>query len=301
VAVLLVLGAAGSGAGVLASRSPPLAPPAGPRAGAKAPDAGPAPPDRPPQQVVRAAHAPVRQPLRPPLTSKAADLASRLAKPVIFSGYDADPKMSLQEALDHLADRYDLSFDVNEAAFKADRVNDVMAHPVAAKAVPKMVNVRLDRVLRKVLERVPARSGATFLIRDDHIELTTGAAVRAELGRDDRRPLPPLVYVELDEVPLHEALRQVAAGTGYGVVLDPRVGDRSRVSVTATLPNVPVDTAVRVLADMAGLKPVRLDNVLYVTLPENAARLQAEQERPPPAPAQPKKAGGQGGTRSPAR
>ena len=64
----------------------------------------------------------------------------------------------------------------------------------------------------------------------------------------------------------------------------------------AQLNNVPTDTAVRLLANMAGLSVARLDNVLYVTTRENAAAAQADQERlnadmpaASPAPAKPAK------------
>jgi hypothetical protein len=39
------------------------------------------------------------------------------------------------------------------------------------------------------------------------------------------------------------------------------------------LKNVPLGTAVQLLADLAELKAVQLDNAWYVTTPENAARL----------------------------
>ena len=43
--------------------------------------------------------------------------------------------------------------------------------------------------------------------------------------------------------------------------------------------NVPVDTAVRVLADMADLQPAFLDNVIYVTTRENAKRLEQDSKK----------------------
>jgi hypothetical protein len=57
---------------------------------------------------------------------------------------------------------------------------------------------------------------------------------------------------------------------------DPKEGDPPRRGQPG-LHNVPVDTAVKVLADMADLGFVRLDNLLYVTSREKAARLRAEQ------------------------
>ena len=93
------------------------------------------------------------------------------------------------------------------------------------------------------------------------------------------------VEVSFDKRPLAEALEELADATGFNIVLDPRVGDKAKASLTASLKGVPLETAVRVLADMADLKPVLLDNVFYVTTRANAAVLQAEQARRDRAPA----------------
>jgi hypothetical protein len=288
--VLLALGVVGSGAGVLASRPHAPAPGGEPGAEEKAPALA-VPAKKPAEKG--AAEGGVPNPPPPqalPRAPRALELADWLDRPVKFAGVEADDKLTLQELLDNLADRYDLIFDVNEVAFRADGVKDIQAVPVAKTPIPKMMNLRMSTVLRKILSRIPSRSAATYLIRDDAIEVTTEAAVRARLGRDGRSPRLPLVYRVLDQRPLGEALVELAEHTEYTVVIDPRLGDRAKVPVTAKLPNVPLDTAVCVLADMGGLKPVRLDNVFYVTTPENADRLRAEHEREHPAPAEPKKA-----------
>lgn len=44
--------------------------------------------------------------------ARAKALCAALAKPVNFLGFEADPKRTLQETLDDLANRYDLTFDV---------------------------------------------------------------------------------------------------------------------------------------------------------------------------------------------
>ena len=54
------------------------------------------------------------------------------------------------------------------------------------------------------------------------------------------------------------------------------MGEKARRPITATFAHVPVDSAVQLLADMAGLRMVVVDNVLYVTSPENAKDLQAQ-------------------------
>jgi hypothetical protein len=209
--------------------------------------------------------------------TRRAELLDKLRTPVKFNGFEADPKMMLQEALDHLADRFDLTFDVNEAAFKAEMVEDMLAKPVAERAIPKMIDVSLDTVLRKILARVPAESGVTYVVRDDAIQLTTVAQFRAEVwGKDYQGPYLPVVELAVTNCPLQDALSDLADVGDFNIVLDARAGEAARHPVTATFKTTPVDTAARVLADMAGLKPILVENVLYVTTPENAARPERE-------------------------
>ncbi|HMF14831.1 MAG TPA: VWA domain-containing protein, partial [Gemmataceae bacterium] len=61
-------------------------------------------------------------------------LRDKLSETVNFDGFD-DPKMTLQDALEYLTDRYDLSFDVLEPAFKAAGYADksVMSEPIATQ------------------------------------------------------------------------------------------------------------------------------------------------------------------------
>jgi hypothetical protein len=202
---------------------------------------------------------------------------------VKFNGFD-DPKTTLAEALDNLAQRYDIAFEVNEKAFVLDGLNDVLRFEVAQPNPITPMDARLSAVLRKVLARVPVQSGAQFLIRKEYIEITTGSALQAELDIPAERRLLPLVWESFDGTPLPEALQVLGDDTGFNVVIDPRVADKMKTPVKATLRNVPVDTAVRLLAAMDDLQPVLLDNVFYITTPEKARRL-AEQEASTPKPA----------------
>jgi hypothetical protein len=217
-------------------------------------------------------------------------LVQKLKAPIQFRGFESDPKMTLQEALDFLADRYDVGFDIDETAFKAEKLDSVLSTPIAVQCLPKMANVRLERVLQKILARVPAQSGVTYLIRVDLIEITTLARARAEVYGDNYNgPYLPLVQASFDRCLLSEALRELADESGVGIVLDARTSEKAKTAVTARFANTPVDRAVRLLADMADLKSVLQGNSLYVTTKENADRIRAEEkeERPcqrmPPA------------------
>jgi hypothetical protein len=210
-------------------------------------------------------------------TPRSQELRGHLAAPVKFPGFD-DPNTTLTEALDALAKRYDLNFDLNEHALKEAGLKDVHKFEIASpNPVPEM-NARLETVLKKVLGRVSPR--VTFVIRDDHIEVTTREAIRREFypGRTEE-VLPPLVYTTFEGKPLAEALKELSQGSGLTVLLDGRAAKEARTPVTADLMNVPLDTAVRLLADMAGLKVVPVDAVLYVTTAENACALREEQEK----------------------
>src|SRR5262249_49807941 len=80
----------------------------------------------------------------------------KLKQSVQFKGWDADSKSTLEEALDHLRDRWDLKFDVNENAFRQDNVEQALQTHITETAIPPMIGVRLETVLCKFLSRVPA-------------------------------------------------------------------------------------------------------------------------------------------------
>jgi len=172
----------------------------------------------------------------------------------------------LKDALEYLGDRYDLTFLINLEAFKEDLSRmDMKDQPVK---LPKLTEVRLSTVLRMLLAQVDG----TYVIRTDHVEITT--LKRAGVGTF------PVIYADFDKRPLEEALQKLAKRSDLTILLDQgRVGDKGRTPVTANLKNVPLDTAVRLLADMAELKMVLIGTVIYVTTEENAEKLNAEEEK----------------------
>ena len=235
-----------------------------------------------------AADKPKPQPDPQPAARPVPTLISRLQERIDFPGID-DPETKLDEALALLTKQSSLTFDVNEAAFRNDMVEKPLDQKVGV--IPKIKNVTVERMLRRILNRIQAPSGATFLVRREAIEITTGAAQSAEVwGKvvamdavepTSRQPQLPLVQAAFDKVPLNDALKDLARQGGINIVVDVRVAEKARVPVTVRLVNTPIDTAVRLLADMADLKPFLVDNLLYVTTRENADRMEA-QARPSP-------------------
>jgi hypothetical protein len=212
----------------------------------------------------------------------AGQLIDKLAQRVEFGGFD-DPKMTLQDALEYLCDRYDIQFDVDEKAFAeaigTDNPRSVLQDMIAAMPIPKMRGAELERVLRKILFRLDVPSGATYLIQRDTILITTGRAASKEALGDSERELPPLVHRNMVKRLLKDALDEIAEQTQRTVVLDETVAEKAKDTVSAKFRNTPIETAVRVLADKVGLTMVRLDNVLYVTTHEKAQTLRDDIRR----------------------
>jgi hypothetical protein len=211
---------------------------------------------------------------KPPLS-----MIQKLNQRVDFSGID-DPRNTLSDALENLSRLYDVSFEINEQAFKMDGLMEVgRAETAQPTSIPPMKNARLDRVLHRILQRIPAPSGATYYVHNDHIEITTGTFQRVIIWGAYGGPYLPLVNLVLDKRPLEDAVRELADLSGFNIVVDARAGDKAKTPVSARFLNTPLDTALRLLTDMTELRSVHVDNVLYVTTEENAAALEARLEK----------------------
>jgi hypothetical protein len=220
-------------------------------------------------------------------------MAEKLAQRVSFAGFD-DPKTTLLEALDQLAVVHDLQFEINERAFTLEEVDNVAKTPICRDSPIPASKSPLVTILRRILLRVPARSGATWLIRRDVIEITTAAAAHWEVTRG-RGPIPaalkkgdnvlslPLVHLRPRPRPLDETLNLLAEQVSFNLVLDCRLGEKGKVKVTLDLLNTPLDTALVLLTELADLDFVRLDNVFFVTTKDRARALRARWEKHRPA------------------
>ena len=143
-----------------------------------------------------------------------------------------------------------------------------------------MVGVPLRTVLHLLLKQIRGdESHGTYLVLADRIEVTSTFHANPEKWQHQDNGLhEPKVHAEFDDEELEDALRELADSTGVSVVIDRRVKEKAHEPVTATLNEVPLATAVRMLADMAGLKVVAMHHALYVTSKENAKELEAERQ-----------------------
>jgi hypothetical protein len=192
--------------------------------------------------------------------------------------YELAVDIPLDKALDELLTQHGILYVVNEAAFGPDN-KDVLKKTMVETIDPVEGLTRAD-ILKRLIGKIPNdgdKTAPTYVLRPRHLEITTRGAMMHEFypGRLYAH-LPSLAYAAFKQTPLREALVELAHATESTVVLDPKSAEAAKTKVTAEFLGVPADAAVQVLADMAGLKLVRLETVYYVTTPENAALLRKE-------------------------
>ena len=201
--------------------------------------------------------------------------------------YGLKIQTTLDRAPEDLLGSQGVEWMVNEGAFGhtgIDKPGDILKttqiDPFEVKNLPRAA------VLKRLLSRIASTSEkgiATYVIRRDGVEITTRQAYQAEFfpneDLENWSTLPPLVCAELNETPLSDALKELARNGECNILVDGRIATEAKTKVSADLVAVPVETAVRLLADQAGVKLVRLGNVYYVTSKENACTLQREEDK----------------------
>lgn len=191
------------------------------------------------------------------------DVREKLALPVSLPGFE--PDTPLKEALGFLSERFGVTILVDSEAFKAElMIQEPENQPVQLR---QLINVRLSTALRLLL----SQAEAGFYVDTDKIiwVVPRGTVAAHHL----RQPIEK----SFEKRPLQDALQELSELSGFNVVVDARrAGEKAKTPVTARLKDVSLEAAVRILADMAELKPVLIDKVLYVTTRENAQELQKE-------------------------
>jgi hypothetical protein len=180
----------------------------------------------------------------PTPSTRAFELAAALEKTVDYPGIDG-AETQLGEILKQNQKKYNLTFDVNERAFKAELGEDTpnILGALIAKPTPvPPMKAAFKTVMRRILSRVPVESGVTYLIRKDCIEITTERAVRVELGMPPAKEgerLPPILTTEFAKQPLKGVLDRLGDMSSCTVGPRPsrreqgRVGDRRPVAERA--------------------------------------------------------------------
>jgi hypothetical protein len=130
----------------------------------------------------------------------------------------------------------------------------------------------------------------TTLVRDNCLYITTAehaaamqpAALNLMPGLnpgEGANPLQQTVHLKLDRTPLQTVLQDLERETGVKVVFDPQAVRTPQTAITLDVNGVTVETALRLLAEMAELKTVAVGNVVFVTTQAKAAKMETERAK----------------------
>ena len=160
-------------------------------------------------------------------------------------------KQPLPAALDKLREKTNLNIVLDAATIQQQfGVTPDQLAPVDADLK--------DMKARAALRAILAPYNLTYAPIGDALVVTTEDAAMY-------RQLRQRISVDMSKVELGAALRQISRDTAANLILDARADKEAKAEVTLQLEDVPLETAVRLLAEMAGLKPVRVGNTLFVT------------------------------------
>jgi len=136
---------------------------------------------------------------------------------------------------------------------------------------PEIMNVEVkmkEGKLRAALRAIVGQYNLTFAVVGDSLLITTEEIAVY-------RQLKQRINVDFDNVPLGKAVKELAARYGVNVVVDPRAVKSKAADnpVTLKVDDVPFEAAIRLLCEMADLKPARMGNVIFVTTEARADKL----------------------------
>ncbi len=154
---------------------------------------------------------------------------------------------------------------------------------------PDMVPVSAklkDVKLRSALRTIFGPYNLSYAIIGDTVLITTDEMAIY-------RQMRQRVNVDLEGIEFATGVKQLARETATNLVIDPRVAKEAQGKITLQIEDVPLDTAVRLMSEMVGLKPVKVGNTLFICSKTTARDLR--EEEPTPMPGMPGMPGGPGG------
>ena len=83
------------------------------------------------------------------------------------------------------------------------------------------------------------------------------------------------VDVAWDKIPLEKALQDLAKAKGLNVVIDPRQGKFGKTTISLQLKGATLEAALRLAAELGGLMPVPVGNVIFLTNATGAKSLRS--------------------------
>jgi type II secretory pathway component HofQ len=229
----------------------------------------------------------------PETKSVAIDDSAKIAEKLLerISLEDQLKGVPLRDALRYLEDKTGLTILVDKRALR-DKGDD-LAQTIddAAISLPAMRNVRIETILRKLVDHLDL----DYVITPDHVSITTANMKDLTTGQarrlPDLHPAPgfedepnverniqvratPYVTVLFKDTAAADALREIAARAGRNVVISQGAAEKAKTAVSVNLSNVAFETAAASLAEAAGLRAFRTGNVVVIVTTDRAKQIE---------------------------
>jgi hypothetical protein len=173
---------------------------------------------------------------------------------------------SLVDVLNHFRDKVGVPINVDPVVFGPMAFNpgDPMG---GAQITIKGTNEKASTILRRTL----SAQRLSYVILEDGVLITSeDAAVHRQMRQR--------VSLDLTDVPLKKAARELARNHGVSLVIDPKVAKDTDTSVSLQVDDTTLETALRLMAEMADLKAVRMGNVIMITTETRAKKIREEEQ-----------------------
>jgi hypothetical protein len=203
---------------------------------------------------------------------------------ILDQRFDAKPlrdpgNMPLKEAISILHDLVkatgkELPILVDAEAFKEENpdafTDPGVLYDTKIQFPPFPREMTVAAALSFMLGKIETRN-ATYVVMPDHILVTTFTRISPECKLGEK------VRGFFETRPLISVLRELSETVGVTIVIDNRAAERAKTTVSATFLNdLDLAGALRVLTEMADLKVLALDGVVFVTTPAHAEALRKE-------------------------
>jgi hypothetical protein len=173
----------------------------------------------------------------------------------------------LDKALDQLRDQTKLNIVLDRMTVQQFCQQMGFQGPEQMPVNLKLKDVKVKSALRSIL----AQANLGYAIVGDTVFVSTEPMAMY-------KQLQQRVSLDCEKEELGAALKKLGRETATNLVVDPRAAKEAKVEVSLQMEDVPLETAVRLLSEMAGLKPVRVGNVLFVTAKATANEMRADPE-----------------------
>jgi hypothetical protein len=228
-----------------------------------------------------------------------AKIAEKLLDRIDFD--QGGESIPLKEVLQYLRDKCGLNILFDTKSLRETGEGVPSSVDDATISIPNMKNVRIETVMRKIVDQIDLE----FVITSDHVSITTAATKDLLTGQAKRLPdlypangnedqfaeversiqvrTTPFITASFKDVSAAEAFKEVASRAGRTVVISQAASEKAKSSLTVHLTNVAFETATASLAEAAGLRAFRTGNVVVIVTTERAKQIDEQHARLNPA------------------